>query len=153
MRAFISRRRTLLALATMFGAAGVAVPTVLPGTASASTYTLHVSGPISNLMGVNFNETISGVTASPANYVVAWEQFYKHTGCASTFAQESTRAFFSTTWGLTAWLAKPVSPGHYSAVARFGARNLGTHGMCAYLINISTGTTYAHSSIWWNNHN
>ena len=41
----------------------------------------------------------------------------------------------------------------YSTVAAFGAQNLGTHGMCAYLINLSTGTTYAHSQVWWNNHN
>jgi len=153
MPTFITRRRTSLVMGTAVSAAAIALPALLPGAASASGYSLHVSGPVSNLMGVNFNETISGVTASPANYVVAWEQFYKHTGCAATFAQESTRAFFSGTWGLTAWLAKPVSAGHYSAVARFGARNLGTHGMCAYLINLSTGTTYAHGSIWWTNHN
>jgi hypothetical protein len=38
-------------------------------------------------------------------------------------------------------------------VAAFGAQNLGTHGMCAYLINLSSGATYAHGQIWWNNHN
>ena len=153
MPAFIPRRTASLAIATAMSAMAIAVPTSLSGSAAAASYSLGVSGPVSNLMGANFNETISGVTSSPANYVVAWEQFYKHTGCAATYVQESTRAFFSSTWGLTAWLAKPVSAGRYSVVARFGARNLGTHGMCAYLINLSTGTTYAHGGIWWNNHN
>ena len=144
---------------TIIGVAAVAitaatVPTVVTSGASATGSTLHVSGPTSNLMHTNFNETISGFAVSPANYVVAWEQFYKNTGCASTFAEESTRAFFPRTWGLTPWLARPVSPGHhYSLVARFGAQNLGTHGMCAYLIRLSTGTTYAHGQIWWTNHN
>ena len=153
MTAFFSRRKTSLVVATAVSALAIGVPASLSTPALASSYSLSVSGPTSNLMGANFNETISGVSSSPANYVVAWEQFYKNTGCATTFAQESTRAFFSGTWGLTAWLAKPVSAGRYSALARFGARNLGVHGMCAYLINLSTGTTYAHGSIWWNNHN
>lgn len=122
-------------------------------TRSVTGNSLHISGPTSNQQGMNFNETISGVANSPANYVVAWEQFYKHAGCAATFAQESTRAFFVNKYGLTTWLAKPVSPGgNYTAVAHFGAQNLGVHGMCAYLINLSTGATYAHDGIWWTNH-
>jgi hypothetical protein len=153
MSSFVSRRRSAVVLATGVGAIAIAASAMLPTTASATTYSMRVTGPISNLMNANFNEAISGVSSSPANYVVAWEQFYKRTGCATTFAQESTRAFFSSTWGLTAWLAQPVRAGGYTAVARFGARNLGTHGMCAYLINLSTGATYAHSSIWWTNHN
>ena len=55
--------------------------------------------------------------------------------------------------GLTPWLGSAVGPGQYSLPARFGARNAGIHGMCAYLIHASTGVTYAHNSIWWNNHN
>ena len=134
--------------------AGATLAPLATTTASAATSTMHVSGPTSNVMHQNFNETITGFAASPANYVVAWEQFYKHTGCATTFAKESTRSFFSGTWGLTPWLAQPVTAGRsYSALARFGAVNLGTHGMCTYLINLSTGTTYAHSAIWWTNHN
>ena len=142
---------------TGFAAAAMtaaAVPTAVTGGAAASGSTLHVSGPTSNLMHTNFNETIAGVAVSPANYVVAWEQFYKHGGCAPTFAAESSRAFFPRTWGLTTWLARPVTAGHYySVVAAFGAQNLGTHGMCAYLINLSSGVTYAHGQIWWLNHN
>ena len=153
MNVRFSIKRLALVGVTAAALTAATTPAVV-GTASASGSTLHVSGPISNLMHTNFNETISGFAVSPANYVVAWEQFYKHAGCASTFATESTRAFFSGTWGLTTWLARPVSPGHrYSVVAAFGAQNLGTHGMCAYLINLSTGTTYAHGQIWWTNHN
>jgi hypothetical protein len=48
----------------------------------------------------------------------------------------------------------PVTAGRsYSVVARFGAVNLGTHGMCTYLMNnLSTGAAYAHGAIWWTNH-
>ena len=153
MNVRLSITRLAVAGATAVALTAASVPTVV-GSASASGSTLHVSGPTSNVMHTNFNETISGFAVSPANYVVAWEQFYKHAGCASTFAAESGRAFFPGTWGLTTWLARPVSPGHhYSVVAAFGAQNLGTHGMCAYLINLSSGTTYAHGQIWWYNHN
>lgn len=154
MNGQLSIKRLTVVGMTAVALAAATVPAVT-GSASASGSTLHVSGPTSNLMHTNFNESISGFAVSPANYVVAWEQFYKHTtGCASTFAAESTRAFFPRTWGLTTWLARPVSPGHhYSVVAAFGAQNLGTHGMCAYLINLSSGATYAHGQIWWNNHN
>jgi hypothetical protein len=128
-------------------------PVAAIGTASAAAGTMHISGPTSNKLHQNFNETISGVASSSANYVVAWEQYYKHSGCATTFAAESTRAFFPGSWGLTVWLAKPVTPGKsYSTVAKFGAQNLGVHGMCAYLINLSTGATYAHAGVWWTNH-
>lgn len=152
MRVHAFRLSGWAAVAIALTAATITIPTAL-STAAASTDTMNVSGPTSNLMGANFNETISGVTSGPANYVAAWEQFYKNSGCAPTFAEESVRAFASRTWGLTAWLGRPVSSGHYSLVAQFGARNAGTHGMCAYLINASTGATYAHGSIWWNNHN
>ena len=153
MNVRLSITRLAVAGITAIALTAATAPAVV-GTASASGSTLHVSGPTSNLMHTNFNEGISGIAVSPANYVVAWEQFYKHAGCASTFAMESTRAFFPRTWGLTTWLARPVSAGqHYSVVAAFGAQNLGTHGMCAYLINLSSGATYAHGQIWWTNHN
>lgn len=153
MRNHLSRASACGALAAAMTTSLIAMPASLVTNASATSYSLHVSGPTSNLMGANFTETITGVASGPANYVAAWEQFYKHTGCASTFAQESVRAFATTQWGLTAWLGRSVGAGHYSLPAHFGARNPGTHGMCAYLINASTGTTYAHGSIWWNNHN
>lgn len=150
----ISSRRLSMICVAAVAVSAATVPSLITGSASASGSTLHVSGPTSNVMHTDFNETISGVAVSPANYVVAWEQFYKHGGCASTFAAESTRTFFQGHWGLSTWLAKPVSPGHhYNVVAAFGAQNLGTHGMCAYLINLASGTTYAHGQIWWYNHN
>lgn len=154
MNVHISIRRLSMICVAAVAATAATVPTVITSGAAASGSTLHVSGPTSNLMHTNFNETISGFAVSPANYVVAFEQFYKHTGCAATFAAESARSFFPRAWGLTNWLAKPVSAGHhYSVVAAFGAQNLGTHGMCAYLINLGSGTTYAHGQIWWYNHN
>lgn len=154
MRVRVSIKQLLITGIGAVALTAATVPTVVTSGASASGSTLHVSGPTSNLMHTNFNETISGVAVSPANYVVAWEQFYKHTGCASTFSAEATRAFFPGLWGISPWLARPVAAGkRYSAVAAFGAQNLGTHGMCAYLINLSSGATYAHGQIWWNNHN
>lgn len=148
------RGLALVGLSTVAITAAATVPTVIAAAASASGSTMHVSGSTSNFMHTNFKEKISGVAAGPANEVVAWEQFDKHSGCASTFAAESTRSFFRNTWGLTPWLAKAVSAGqHYTVVAAFGAQNLGTHGMCAYLINKSSGATYAHDEIWWTNHN
>lgn len=147
----ITSARVALMLAV--SSALIAIPTTSATTAAAASYSLTVNGPTSNVMGANFTETISGDASGPANYVAAWEQFYQHSGCAPTFAQESVRAFARRTWGLTPWLGSAVSAGHYSLPARFGARNPGTHGMCAYLIDATTGTTYAYGSIWWNNHN
>lgn len=148
----LSRPAAAAAAVIALSAAAIAGPSAMD-VASASTDSLNVSGPTSNVMGANFNETITGVASGPANYVAAWEQFYQHSGCAPTFVQESVRAFSARTWGLTAWVGSFVNAGHYSVIARFGARNPGTHGMCAYLINALTGTTYATGSIWWNNHN
>jgi hypothetical protein len=102
-------------------------------------------------MGVNFNYTISGTANSPADFVVAWEQLYPQTGCARTYAAESTRAFLPATYGLTLWLDRTVSHS-YSLVARFGAHNNGKHGVCAYLINLATGDTYAYGGAFWTNH-
>jgi hypothetical protein len=41
---------------------------------------------------------------------------------------------------------------HYSVVEQFGAVHLGKHGICAYLINLSTGDTYAYAGAFWTNH-
>jgi hypothetical protein len=121
---------------------------------SAAGNSLHVAEPVSNVMGANFNETVSGSAASPADHLVAWEQFYKNAGCAATYADEKSRESATTTYALTIWLDQAVTPGQsYSAVAHFSAQRSGTHGLCAYLINKSTGTTYAYDGIWWDNHN
>ncbi len=132
----------------------VAASLGLAGPASASSYTMRVSGPATNKMGVNFNYVITGTAGGPANRVVAWEQFYKLGGCAPTFAAESVRAIFqpSSVYGLTKWTNQAVS-GAYSVTALFGAHNLGVHGVCAYLINYTTGQTYAEAGGFWTNVN
>ena len=91
------------------------------------------------------------LAAGAANFVVAREQYYPHSGCAATFAAESTRAFLPSTYRLTPWVDQRVH-GNYSITAHFGAANLGKHGMCAYLISLSSGNTHAHGGIFWTNH-
>lgn len=111
---------------------------------------LVLRGPKTNKMGAAFNYTISGTATGTANYLVAWEQFYPQGGCASTFAGESVRAFFNGTYGLTLLVNRSVS-GSYSVLEQFTARNVGKHGLCAYLISSVTGTTYAWGGSFWNN--
>jgi hypothetical protein len=103
-------------------------------------------------MGSDFNYVLSGSASGPANRVVAWEQAEKASGCAATFAAEASRALFQPTsiYELTVWTNRAVS-GSYSVTAAFGARNLGVHGICAYLINYTTGETYAHAGAFWTN--
>jgi len=122
-----------------------------PQTSHSAGSSLTLSGPKSNTMGADFDYTISGTAISPADYVVAWEQFYPQAGCASTYAAESTRVFLPNTYGLTLFENRNVSH-HYSVVEQFGAVHLGKHGICAYLINLSTGDTYACAGAFWTNH-
>lgn len=113
---------------------------------------MKLSGPAKNAMGTDFNYVISGSAGGPANRVVAWEQYNKLGGCSPTFAGESVRAEFqpSSVYELTVWTNAAVS-GAYSVTAAFGADNLGVHGVCAYLINYTTGQTYAHAGAFWTN--
>jgi hypothetical protein len=115
-----------------------------------SDSSLSLSGPKTNRYGTDFTYTISGTANSPADYLVAWEQYYPASGCAATYAAESARTFLPATYGITLWMNRSVS-GRYSALARFGAEHLGKHGMCAYLINLSTGDTYAYGGAFWTN--
>lgn len=126
----------------------------LASPASASANSMRLTGPATNKMGVNFNYVISGVASGPANRVVAWEQYNRVQGCAPTFAGETVRALFqpSSLYGLTVWTNRAVS-GSYSITATFGAAHLGVHGEGAYLINFTTGQTYADSGAFWNNVN
>ncbi len=151
----LARNGTTRALgAVVIGAAltGGALAVTAPAGAAGDSMTLR--GPATNPMGTNFNYVISGVASGPANRVVAWEQFNRAGGCAPTFAGESVRALFTpaSVYGLTVWTNQPVS-GAYSVTAAFGSRNLGVHGVCAYLINATTGTTYAHDGAFWTNVN
>ena len=114
--------------------------------------TLALSGSHRNTLGQNFNYTIHGFAAAPANRVVAWEQFYKRTGCAHTYLAEKARTSQTAVYGLTLWDNTAVTPnGSYSLLARFGAANVGKHGICAYLIDAASGVTYAHADAWWVN--
>ncbi len=110
--------------------------------------TLRLSGPKTNKIGTDFDYTVSGHASGAANSVVAWEQFNEQSGCASTYAAESTRVFLQSTYELTLWLNRSVSS-NYSLLARFGADHSGRHGMCAYLINLSSGDTYAYGGAFW----
>ena len=138
--------RLIPALVVVTASAALSIP------ASAAGDSMTVSGPATNTMGSDFNYVISGTASGPANRVVAWEQYNKASGCAPTFAGESVRALFqpSSLYGLTVWTNQAVS-GTYSVTARFGAAHLGVHGVCAYLINFSTGQTYAHGGAFWTN--
>jgi hypothetical protein len=119
--------------------------------AYAADNSLKLSGAAKNTLGQNFNWTISGFAGGGANRVVAYEQFYKHAGCASTYAAEKGRLSESS-YAVTLWLNRAVGQhGHYSLVAQFGAAHAGVHGICAYLINRVTGQTYAHAGGWWDN--
>jgi hypothetical protein len=146
-------RRGLLiaAVASVLMAVPGAVSEASLQTSHSAGNSLRLSGPKSNKMGSDFNYTISGTASSPANYVVAWEQFYPNGGCASTYLEESTRAFLPDTYGLTLWVNRTVSH-NYSLLAQFGAAHLGKHGVCAYLINLTTGDTYAYAGAFWTNH-
>jgi hypothetical protein len=145
-------RRWAAAIRTVPAVAVIAATVLMASPASAGAYSMRLSGPATNKMGTDFNFVISGSGGGPANRVVAWEQFYKSNGCAPTFAGESVRALFepSSAYGLTKWTNQGVS-GAYSVTAAFGAHNLGVHGICAYLINYTTGTTYAEAGAFWTN--
>jgi hypothetical protein len=117
--------------------------------AYAADNSLKLSGAAKNTLGQNFNWTISGVAGGDANRVVAYEQFYKRSGCASTYLAERGRLSKSS-YAVTLWLSH-AAHGHYSVVAAFGADHAGVHGICAYLINRRTGQTYAHAGAWWDN--
>jgi hypothetical protein len=140
-----SRRAQLAASAAVIGLA------LVPAMGVAVSYSLHVSGPTSNKIGTPFIEETPRHAKGAANFVVAREQYYRHSGRAATYAVERTRAFLPSTYRRTLWVDQSVH-GNDSITAHYGAANLGTHGMCAYLIGLSSGNTYAHGGIFWANH-
>jgi len=111
---------------------------------------LRLSGPKTNKLDASFSYTISGMASGSANYLVAWEQYYPQSGCAKTYAAESTRVFLPYTYGLTLFLSKSVSE-NFSASESFAALHPGKHGMCAYLISLASGDTYAYAGAFWTN--
>ncbi|MGA3352033.1 MAG: hypothetical protein ABSD85_02465 [Acidimicrobiales bacterium] len=120
--------------------------TVGPRSAGSS---LKLTGPKTNKMGAGFVYKISGTAKGAANFVVAWEQFYEQSGCAKTYAAESTRAF-QPSYAVTLFLDEAVSHS-FSTREDFYAEHSGKHGICAYLINLSTGDTYASAGAFWTN--
>jgi hypothetical protein len=138
----MSRARLILAVA-------LAVLAVSSTAAYAAGNSLKLSGAAKNTLGQDFNWTITGFAGGQANRVVAYEQFYKHSGCAATYLAEKGR-MSSSSYAVTLWLNR-AAHGHYSLVAEFGAAHAGVHGICAYLINHRTGDTFAHAGGWWDN--
>ncbi len=128
----------------------LALIAVCAASAFAAGSSLKLSGAATNVIGHDFNWTISGYAGDDANRVVAWEQYYEQSGCAPTYSAELARESQPAKYGLTLWLSKAVHDS-YTLVAQFGADNLGVHGICAYLINRANGHTYAHGGGWWRN--
>jgi hypothetical protein len=58
----------------------------------------------------------------------------------------------TATYEVTLWTNVAVS-GAYSVTAHSGAAHLGVHGVCTYLINLTTGETHSHARAFWTNHN
>jgi hypothetical protein len=149
-RTLMIRRRGLAAALALTLATGLAVAAT--HRAGAAGDSIRLSGPASNVMGTNFNYTVSGTASGAANREVSFEQFNKVSGCSPTFAGESAREFLSnSTYEITFW-ASAAASGAFSATDAFGAAHPGVHGVCAYLINASTGATFAHAQAWWTNH-
>lgn len=142
-------RATTLSVLTMVGAGALATTAAYASTharAATSVNRIHVHGPKANAYHTYFNETVSGHASGGANYVISGEQLNKGSGCAATYKLERIRSdFYPWTTG-----TGPVH-GSFSLVAKFWARNHGTHGICSYLIHHSTGKTYAKAGLFWTN--
>lgn len=132
----------------------VAVPLATSGASPraehASGPSLTMTGPKTNKLGADFSYTISGQASASANYLVVWEQVYPVKGCADTYAGESVRGFFSSTYDTALFTNRSVT-GTYKVTEALYARNPGKHGLCAYLISSTTGATYAAGGAFWDN--
>ena len=133
-----------LLLVVLFALVGSSLASVASASANANTITVH--GPTKNLYHTYFNETVSGIAAGSANYVISGEQLYKNGGCAALYLTESKRS----DWYQWPTGTGPVH-GPFSLVARFWARNHNEHGICTYLINRTTKQTFARAGLFWNN--
>jgi len=138
-------RSTVALLAALLALAACSV-------ADAASSTISLKGPTANNANVAFTYTISGNTGQ-ADFLVYYEQFNKLSGCSSTWAGEEARALFDNN---SYEITQPVTaPEHTNAklstaVSLF-SRNPGVHGLCAYLISLANGNTYADASAWWTN--
>lgn len=108
--------------------------------------TISIHGPTHNAFHVTFNEVVTGSAGGKANYVQSGEQLGWTPHCASTLVAEERRS------GWTPWPTGtgPVH-GHFQLTAAFYSRNHLKHGICSYLINVSTKHTYAHAARYWSN--
>ena len=146
----ILRRGLLISTAVvMLVAVPVAASRASTVSARATASTLKLTGPKTNKAGASFVYKISGSANGATNFVVAWEQFYEQSGCARTYAAESARAF-QPSYAVTLFLDEAVSHS-FSTSEDFYAAHPGKHGLCAYLINLSTGDTYAYAGAFWTN--
>jgi hypothetical protein len=108
--------------------------------------TIGIRGPTKNRYHASFNEVVSGTASGAADYVASFEQTPPGGGCASTFLGERGRR------SATAWPTGTGSVhGHFRLVARFYARNHLSHAICSYLINVSSGHTFARAALFWKN--
>jgi hypothetical protein len=120
------------------------------GARSGGGSSLRLTGPKNNKADTTFTYTVSGEANGGADFLVAWEQFYPVSGCAKTYAAESTRTWQPKYGALTVFLDQDVSHG-FSTKEQFYAEHPGKHGICAYLINLATGDTYVYAGAFWNN--
>jgi len=146
-RSSAARRRSGVVLGV------IVVALALVAVAHGAGNALTVTGPRSNKLGTTFTYDIAGSAVGGADYLVGWEQLHPRSGCASTYAAESTRMFLPSMYDIALETARPVTPNSsFSTVAHFNAVNPGEHGLCVYLISVETGDTYAHVAAWWTNH-
>jgi len=123
----------------------------LAAQADAAAGSIRLAGPHTNTFDTFFNYQVTGRAEGAANHVVVWEQFYRRSGCASTYAAERARTG-ARRYSITVFVNEPVAPhAAYALTAHFYASHLGEHGVCAYLINLASGHTYAHAAAWWKN--
>jgi len=79
------RRGVLISAAVaMLVAAPAAISQASTKTSHSGGSSLKLSGPKTNKAESSFTYTISGTANGPANYIVAWEQYYPQKGCATT---------------------------------------------------------------------
>lgn len=137
--------RTTVARALSLGVALAAAGLLTSPAAFASSSSITLVGPHTNVFNTSFHYVASGNARGPANHVWGWEAPIAPS-CASTYKSESKRTskFLFTT--------KSVSKNkHFSLLINFHANNTASHRFCAYLINSKTGKTYAHAEATWTN--
>ncbi len=115
-----------------------------PALASGTSITLH--GPHTNLYNTSFQYTAAGVASGASNYVYGWEVPYSKS-CATTYKSEAKRG------SLFLFVSQPIAKRkHFSIIIHFHANNTEQHRFCAYVVNKSSGKTFAHAETTWKNY-